>query len=114
MHKAGLFKLWPTVHVGMLARNADSYTTPDYGISISGTKPGELQLEEQTIESLGTLGFKDRCLKIYIEFLPPKKDTKYLTCNPGINRLSFSTTRSSATPALRMDLVIPPGPGPTS
>lgn len=36
------------------------------------------------------------------------------TCNPGINRASFSIKRSCSTPALRMDLVIPPGPGPTS
>lgn len=36
------------------------------------------------------------------------------TCSPGIKRGSFSTKRSSATPAFKMDLVIPPGPGPTS
>lgn len=33
-------------------------------------------------------------------------------CNPGINRVSFSTTRSSVMSALRIDLVIPLAQGP--
>lgn len=48
------------------------------------------------------------CRYIYTNYSPAG------TCNPGINRGSFSIRRSCSTPALRMDLVIPPGPGPTS
>lgn len=36
------------------------------------------------------------------------------TFSPGMKRVSFSTTSRSATPALRIERVRPPGPGPTS
>lgn len=36
------------------------------------------------------------------------------TFSPGRKRVSFSTTSRSAAPALRIERVIPPGPGPTS
>lgn len=76
-------------------------------IRTSGKEPGDCDLlNPQGRWGLG-LG-----LKVSTGFL--KRHSQYLTCNPGRKRLSFSTTRSSATLALRMDLVIPPGPGPTS
>lgn len=36
------------------------------------------------------------------------------TLSPGMKRVSFSTTSRSVAPALRIERVKPPGPGPTS
>lgn len=126
----GLWSRPNTFHISQENAQLEKYTSPTFlprfrdtswessvhsvgeDVAVDNPEPPRRSLRQQ-LQNRNIKGdtTKRRCTTNREEDVVPVPRFTFI---PGMKRESFSTTSRSATPALRMERVRPPGPGPTS